>query len=414
MSLITNQQALKIITEIPFKSAPITEQPLRKAAGCILAEDVTTGRDIPPFNRAAMDGYAVRCDDLQKTPCRLEVVAVREAGDGNEVGFGSGQCVKIMTGAAVPDDADAVVKIEDTESDDPAKHVNILHAVRFYENIARRGEDTATGSVVLSAGQGLSGPALAVAAGVGRAKLKVYPQPEIALLQTGGELIEPGNPVEDNQIYNSNGTLLAGLINDNHIGSVRYLGISPDDRETLAAAIREGLQSRVMLLTGGVSMGDFDYVPQVLESCGVKLHLHGVAIKPGKPLLFGSTARGSFVFGLPGNPVSVMVCFEEFVVPLLRRLAGWREGILHADLSTTVTETVRKKPGRVFYCSARLSWRDGELLARPVFGHGSGDYTAAAYANGTMIIPGETTVVKAGEKAAVHLWQLALNQPEGS
>ena len=412
MSLITDQQALRIITEIPLKPLPVTEQPLGNAAGCVLAEDVTTARDIPPFNRAAMDGYAVRRADLEEIPASLEVIAVREAGDCSPVCFGPGQCVKIMTGAAVPNDADAVVMKEDTESDDPDKHVTVLKDAEPYENIARRSEDAAAGSVVLRAGQPLTGPALAVAAGVGRDRLKVYPLPEIALLQTGSELVEPGNPVQDNQIYNSNAALLAGLINDNHLGKVRSLGTSPDVRETLTDLIKAGLRSNVLLLTGGVSMGDFDHVPDVLKSCGVELHLHGVAIKPGKPLAFGSTAQDSYVFGLPGNPVSAMICFQEFVVPLLRRLAGWRRGILHADLTATITAAVRKKPGRVFYCTAQLGWRDGELQARPVFGHGSGDYAANVGANGAIIIPGETTSVEVGEKVTAHLWQLALHQPE--
>jgi len=408
--LITPAQALEIITSIPVESARPIPVWLWDGAGRVLAEDIVTQRDIPPFNRAAMDGYAVRSVDLKEVPYSLEVIAIREAGDSSGVKIEPGQCVKIMTGAAVPDDADAIVMIEDSESDNPTAYTRILKCVEPYENIARRGEDAPAGSIVLGKGQWLSPAALATAAGVGRSMLSVYPAPLVSTIQTGGELVEPGNPVAENSIYNSNATLLAGMIDGTGIARHRYLGICPDDPEKLRAAINAGLNSDVLIITGGVSKGDFDYVPELLAKCDVKIQFHGLSIKPGKPLLFGSTHRGSFVFGLPGNPVSVMVCFYEFVLPLIRRLAGERKNVLAGDLRATTTETVKKKVGRTYYCCAGLSFADGELIAHPIPGHGSGDYTAAAQANGVIIIGAESSGAQKGEKVIAHLWQIPLEE----
>jgi molybdopterin molybdotransferase len=408
LSAITAQQALEIITGIEACPDPPVTKPLIEAAGHVLAQEVTAPRDIPPFNRSAMDGYAVRSEDVKEIPARLKVVAVREAGDQEEITLGSGECVKIMTGAAVPDDADAVVMIESTRSDEPARYTEILKPVKPGQNIARRGEDAQAGSVVLRKGQVLTGPALSLAAGVGQGQLEVYPLPELAVLQTGGELLEPGDEATGNKIYNSNATLLAGMVHDTQIATSRYIGISPDQKERLTEAVRDGMLSKVLILTGGVSKGDFDYVPEVLVNCGVQVKIQGVRIKPGRPLIFGSTETGGFVFGLPGNPVSVMVCFHEFVVPLLRRLAGMSGTVTAADLPATLTAPVRNKSGRTFYCPAKLLSRNGQLFAEPLPGHGSGDYVSAAATNGVIIIPDDTTCLEAGTEVKVHLWQIPL------
>ena len=412
MPMITASQALQIITSIDLQPGPARMAPLAEAVGHILAEDITTPRDIPPFNRSAMDGYAVRTADLEKTPSSLQVVAVCEAGDASDLPLARGQCVKIMTGAAVPDDADAVVMIENTRSDNPTKHTTILKSPRPFENIARKGEDAPAHAVVLQHGQMLTAPALALAAGVGRPSLKVYSQPTVAILQSGSELVEPGENIAGNKIYNSNATLLTGLIADADIGISQYLGICPDDPQKLTDAVKTGLNSNVLLLTGGISKGDFDYIPQVLADCGVKHHFHGLAIKPGKPLLFGSTANGCFVFGLPGNPVSVMVCFQEFVLPLLRRLAGGRRAILPANIHVTLTASLKKKPGRLFYCCACLTCRHGQWFAEPIPGHGSGDYVNTARTNGVVILPEDSAGAAAGEQVTAHLWQSPLRVAE--
>jgi len=409
MSLVDSSEALKIISEIEVGTRPTGPMWLWDACGHVLAEDVATPRDIPPFDRAAMDGYAVRSVDVREVPRRLEVKAIRKAGDGCDLSLGPGQCVKIMTGAAVPGDADAVVMIEKTESDDPGRYATVLKSVEPFENVARKGEDAPAGSVVLREGQLLTGQALSVAAGVGRSMVKVYQQPEVSILQTGGELVEPGTEASGNKIYNSNGTLLAGLVRDAGVGRSRYQGICRDDREALAAAVRTGLASDLLLLTGGISKGDFDYVPEVLKGCGVTLQFHGVAVKPGRPLLFGSTVRGSYVFGLPGNPVSVMVCFYEYVLPMLRRLCGRRSGIMPVDLKGTLTGRVSKKAGRLFNCPALLTCREGSLFAEPLSGHGSGDYVAAARANGVIVLPEESTGASAGDEVVVHLWQMPVD-----
>jgi len=427
MVFISAEEAIETIGKVPIRRLAPEGKWLWQAVGFVLAEEIRTPRDIPPYDRSAMDGYAVRISDLEEIPCRLEVVGLRGAGDNRAIRMGAGECVKIMTGAAVPEDADAVVMIEHTESEEPDKHTTILKGVKSWENIARRGEDAAMGSVVLEAGQILTASALSVAAGVGRSMVKVYPKSRVSILSTGDELLEPGKPPTQDQInhiYNNNATLLTGLLSRGQLGKARYLGISKDDRGELAAAIEKGLTDDVLILTGGVSKGDYDYAHEVLADCGVQVHFHGVKIKPGRPLFFGSVQKtcprgqcpqwqlrghgthvnSTFVFGLPGNPVSVLVCFHEFVAPLLRRLSGWRELIFAAEIPAVCTEAIRNKSGRRFYCTAHLYYDNGELLADPIPGHGSGDYVASAGANGVIIVPEETIRIEAGEEVRVHVW----------
>ena len=404
MDYISAEEVIEIIGKVPIRRREPVGTWLWRGGGFVLAEAVTTSRDIPPFHRAAMDGYAVRAEDVREVPCRLEVVGLRAAGDNSHIKISPGQCVKIMTGAAAPEDADAVVMIEDTESEDPDTHTTILKSVKAWDNIAQRGEDAAAGAVVLEAGQKLTAAALSVAAGVGRSTVRVYPKPRVSILPTGDELLEPGTVLTEAQphtIYNSNATLLAGLLGQSQLGTARYLGIRKDNRGELAHAIENGLTDDMLILTGGVSKGDYDYAHEVLASCGVQVHFHGLKIKPGRPLFFGSTDQGAYVFGLPGNPV---VCFHEFVAPLLRRLSGWRELIFAAEIPAVCTEAIRNKSGRRFYCTAHLYYDNGELLADPIPGHGSGDYVASAGANGVIIVPEETTRIESGEKVNVHLW----------
>lgn len=408
MSMLEVGKAREIVATIPAGPGEPVTLPLWEAAGHVLAEDVTTGRDIPPFNRSAMDGYAVRSEDVAAAPSSLAVVAVREAGDTAHIPIARGQCVKIMTGAAVPDDADAVVMVEKTESADPTRIVTILDAPRPWTNIAQKGEDAAAGAVVMPAGVRLSARVLSVAAGVGRAELSVYPQPIVSILQTGGELLEPGEEPEDNKIYNSNATLLAGLLKDAALGERRYLGICPDNKVRLAEMVRKGLEGELLLMTGGVSKGDFDYVPEVLAEAGVEIHFHRLAVKPGRPILFGSGAGGKHVFGLPGNPNSVLVSFKEFVLPLLRRLAGWRSPVFPADATTVLAAPVRNRPGRQYHCPAHLYYEEGRLVADPIPGKGSGDYVSASRANGIIVLPADSTGAAAGEEVTAHFWELPL------
>ena len=401
MSLITTQQALEIITTVPVKQA-LVPMWLWDAAGHTLAEDVTATRDIPPFNRSAMDGYAVRSADVKAVPCQLQVAAVREAGETSAVSLSPGQCVKIMTGAAVPDDADAVVMIENTESDNPTKQTTILKTVKPFENIARRAEDAPAGSVVLNKEQKLTGQALSVAAGLGRAILKVYQQPTASILQTGGELVEPGDNIKTNQIYNSNATLLTGLISDTHICRSRYLGIVRDDRVQLTAAIGTGLSSDVLILTGGVSKGDFDYVPEILADCGVNIHFHGVAIKPGKPLLFGTTSEGCHVFALPGNPVSVMVCFELYVRPFLRKMMG-HGSFMRRWVKGSFIAPYNHRGARTEWVRVGIDREEGKYLLDPFHYQGSGVISSMVYADALAKVPADAVVVDPGEVLDVYM-----------
>jgi len=313
-----------------------------------------------------------------------------------------------MTGAALPEDADAVVPFEEAVSPSPSPDgvVEVPGGVAPWTNVARRGEDAKMGAVVLRSGTMLDGPGLAAAAGVGCGEVAVHPLPTVAFLQTGGELVEPGKPVGPHQIYNSNSYLLHGLLLDGALGIPKYLGTCRDEKDLLASAIRTGLESDVLLMTGGVSKGDFDYVPEVLGALGVSLVFRGLALRPGRPLLFGVSPQGRFVFGLPGNPNGSLVCFKEYVVPLLRRLSRAEERPGPVAARARLASAIRKKPGRWFYEAATLRFEDGELAARPLSVHGSGHYLGVLGANGVVVLPGDSEGAEAGEEVDVHVWNL--------
>ncbi|MCA0315473.1 MAG: molybdopterin molybdotransferase MoeA [Candidatus Melainabacteria bacterium] len=369
-TLLTYDEALKLILQECGKEKPKTELvPLDQAAFRVLAEPLKAPFDLPRFNNSAVDGYGVIVDDLQdcdKTPRTLKLIDTVSAGDTNCLSeLKSGQCIKIMTGAVVPDAVEAVVMREFCQEEE-AGVVTVNCRARIGENIRMTGEEMEKDQTVLDAGVKLTPPALGLAATVGKAQINCYKQPRIAIVSTGDELKEPGQELSDSQIYNSNSYAIRACLTGMHFhkqsGATGNSLVSclhtNDDRESVDATLQKALETSDVIITlGGVSMGDRDYVKVSLEEKGVRTVFWKVAIKPGKPVYFAVAPGGKFIFGLPGNPVSALVTFELFVKPALKILQGEKSAAPHV-VSARLQAALKKKAGRLDFVRANLAAND--------------------------------------------------------
>ncbi|HEY4901186.1 MAG TPA: gephyrin-like molybdotransferase Glp [Terriglobales bacterium] len=378
---------------------------LLDAVGLVLAEDLLADRDFPPFPRAARDGYAVRAADVQAFPARLRCVGEIKAGatvEDSAVAVGADEAVGIMTGAPVPAGADAVVMVEYTDSEDA--WVTVKRPVKSGENVVPAGAEARRGDVVVKRGTRIQHAVVAVAAAVGRPEIAVHRRPLVAVLATGDELVDINLPPGPNEIRNSNSYSLAAQVYAAG-GEPVILPVARDDAAELALLLRKGLDADLLLLSGGVSMGKYDLVEEVLASLGAKFFFTGAAIQPGKPVVFGEVAmdrKTTPFFGLPGNPVSTMVTFQLFVRPVLDALAGsapealpFMQAILKAPFATK-TGLTRFLPGKL----------DGSLDSpgvELVRWQGSGDLMAAARANCYIVVPPDREQFEAGETVTVLL-----------
>ncbi|HEV3259491.1 MAG TPA: gephyrin-like molybdotransferase Glp [Gemmataceae bacterium] len=378
---------------------PPAEIPLTPAAlGLVLAEDVASDLDMPPFDKAMMDGFAVRAADVPEGRAGLAIVEEVLAGQTPRVAVRAGQCARIMTGAVMPDGADAVVMVEQTRLL-PEDRVEIDdRPVQAGQNVLPRGREMRRGQTVLAAGAVLRPQEVGLLATVGRTAARVVPAPEVAVLSTGDELVEAARVPGPGQIRNSNGPMLAAQVC--RAGALpRYLGVAPDQLESLRDLLAQGLRSPVLVLSGGVSAGKRDLVPEVLGELGVQPHFHKVAMKPGKPVFFGSR-EANLVFGLPGNPVSALVCFELFVRPALRRLQGHAE-VLPRVVEAALAEDFSYRTDRPTYHPARLEDGAHGWAVRPVPWFGSPDLRALTQANAFVVLPVGDHRHRAGERFPV-------------
>lgn len=390
--MITIEEAKKIINKI--QCTPGTETvPLTESLGRVLGKDIISFIDMPPFNKSAMDGYALKSGD--DSP-RYEIVEVIAAGAVPVKTLHPGQCAKIMTGAMVPESADRVVKVEVTTEQDGFM---TLTDVDPNINICYRGEDVKSGSTILKRGHFIRAQEVGVIASMGFASVSVYKRPKVGIIATGSEIKEPGQRLEKGQIYNSNAysigaqARLAGA-------DVTYAGVVSDNIGDIKSTIDDLLSKvQMVLVSGGVSMGDYDFVPAILRDLGVQLHFDEVAIQPGKPTVFGTHDR-VLVFGMPGNPVSTFTIFEIFVKPVLYCMTGHSyspplvRGIMKKDFKRT-------RCVRTLYAPIRL---DGEGFVEPVEYHGSAHLTALPYANGMLEIP--VGVLEISKGSVVHVRQV--------
>lgn len=375
-----------------------------EAAGRVLAEAIVSTRRHPPADCSAMDGYAVRQSDLggasAKTPISLPVVYELPAGGQAARPLGAGEVARIFTGAPVPPGADAIVRQEDTRA--VGDRVEIVVVPKPREHIRDGGEDFGIGDRLIESETLLGPNHLGVIASVGRTVVSVHQQPRVAILSGGDELVEPDRPADSGQIVSSNSYTLAAACRE--IGArPTYLGIAEDRPEAIEERLRAGIRADVIVSSAGVSVGDHDHVRGVLEKMGCQLRFWGVLMKPGYPLAFGVIeSSGTLVFGLPGNPVSTAVTFEEFVRPALRKMMGHRS--LHRPVvRATLTEGLRKNPGRLHFVRVTLEKRGGELRATPTSNQSSGVLTSMIRGQGLAIFPLAAEEIAAGTEIDVQI-----------
>lgn len=367
------------------------------ALGLVLAEEVKTDRQYPPFDRSTRDGYAVRAKDAQPG-AQLRCGGEIKAGDTVTEALAPGTCVQIMTGAAVPAGADAVVMIEYTQREGDL--VRFERAAQARQNIVPRGSEARRGQTILTPGMRLGFAELALAAQVGATQLQCAKRPRVAILSTGDEVVlidvQPGAF----QIRNSNSVSLAAQVRIAG-GEPVVLGNAADRVEDLGEKIERGLQEDALVLTGGVSMGKYDLVENVLNALGAKFFFDAVAIRPGKPAVF-AVCQGKPVFGLPGNPVSTMVTFQLFVTPAIALLSGAAAHPLPL-LEARLAEALNERPGLDHFLPARIEWRAREPEVRALKWQGSGDIAALAGANCFLLVPADRQKIAAGERVSVLL-----------
>lgn len=367
---------------------------LNDATGRVLAEDIPADRDYPPFNRSARDGFAIRSGEV---PGTLRVVGEIRAGEIPNRAVGAGEAIEIMTGAPMPEGADAVVMVEHTRRD--GDRVVIDRGAKTGDNFTPRGTEARSGAVVLNQGRRLGYADTALLAMVGRACVPVFRQPRVAILPTGDEIVDIDTQPGDFQIRNSNAWSIAAQVRRAG-GVTEVLPIARDDYESTRSLIERGFaKSDLLLLSGGVSAGKYDIVEKVLGDLGAKFFFDRVAIQPGQPVVFGS-ARDKFFFGLPGNPISTMVTFELFARAAIDRLSGCDSAplpLLRAHLS----REFKHRPGLTRFLPAMLS-DDGSSVT-PLKWHGSGDVPTAARANAFLIADADRELWAAGDDIRVML-----------
>ena len=389
--------------------APLDLQ-LLDAHGCILAESVTATVDLPPFDNASHDGYAVRYADVasasQAAPVQLPVVGDVAAGSQATYTVQPGLCVRIMTGAPIPVGADAVVPLEWTDRGLAA--VTITQAPELGAHIRRRGEDVSTGESVLEAGTRLGPGQIGLLAAVGRDRVVVRPRPRVVVISTGSELVEPGTRPAAGQIHESNSYILTTAAREAGATAFR-IGIVPDDSKTLMNAIEDQLiRADLVLTSGGVSVGAYDVVKEVLSRLGT-VKFETVAMQPGKPQGFGTIGPDNTpIITLPGNPVSSYVSFEVFVRPVIRRMLGV-EPLHRPTVRAVCQQTFPSPAGKRQYMRGWLDVVDGKYVVRPVGGAGSHLVGGLAHSNALIVVPEDVTEVAEGAAIEVMVLERRLS-----
>jgi molybdopterin molybdotransferase len=384
--MITFHEALKTVQAAPQKLKKENID-LENCLNRVLAEDVCSDLSLPPFNKSAMDGYACRKEDLHEN---LEVIETIAAGDTPQKSIGRKQCSKIMTGAMVPEGADTVIMVEHTE-ELTKNHIRFTKE-KSKSNICLKGEDVIKGDVVLKKGTRIKAQHISVLASVGCANPLVYKQPIVSSIATGSELVEPNTNPSLSQIRNVNSWQLQAQLQKIGI-QCKYKGIAKDSKEETQKLMEESItESDVLMISGGVSVGDYDYVPQILKELGFNIWFHTLSVKPGKHTIF-ATKDDKYVFAMPGNPVSSFVQFELLGKPLLFRLMGhhYEAPMVRMPIAETYK---RKKTDRLAFVPVRFNANNQVV---PVNYHGSAHINAYSFADGIMAVPNEVDEFMEGE-----------------
>jgi len=409
-SMISVEEALARILS-HFRRLEPEEKPALEALGQVLAEDVTSPIDIPPLDNTAMDGYAVRAEDTSgatgAAPKTLRVIGELAAGYLFDGEVAPGTAVRIMTGAPIPRGADSVVPFEETDEstgrafgsfEKSAAEVRVLKAALPGANVRRAAEDVSKGDAVMREGTVLGPAQIGVLASLGKATVRVYRRPVVAILSTGDELLQPGQPPEPGKIYDSNAYSVSAMVTEAG-GIPKRLGIASDTVEALTAKLREGLDADMLITSAGVSRGDYDVVKDVLAREGA-IDFWTVRMRPGKPLAFGAFPSGDRQvphIGLPGNPVSSMITFELFGRPAIYTMLG-KSGWERPRVRAVAEERMENSDARRVYMRAILTQRDGVYHASLTGPQGSGILTSMALANALAIVPEDVEAVEPGEE----------------
>ena len=372
---------------------------LEQSLGRVLAQEIRANRDLPPFDVSAMDGFALRSADVVNAPAQLAIIEDIKAGDLPIQTVAAGQCARIMTGAPMPPGADAVIRVEDTQ-EVSANRVQINKPVKPKNDVRPQGENMRDGDVVLTVGTEITPGVIGVLATVKAAQFAVFRRPRVAILSTGNELEGMDEPVDPNKIPDSNSHALMAQVQALGIEPV-LLGIARDDPAELEQYLRRGLEYDVLLVSGGTSVGVHDYVRPTIEKLGVQMKFWRVAMKPGHPLAFGMTDKTA-VFGLPGNPVSSMVCVEEFVAPALRCMMG-NPRLYRRTVTARVAHEVKFRPGRTEFIRVQLTRDEHGYIASATGTQSSGVLLSMARADGLMVVPANSTGLAAGAQVTVQL-----------
>lgn len=392
----TYEEARACILE-SVKPLGIEKVQILESQGRVLAEDLFAPWDMPLWNNTAMDGFAVKASDCS-SPVTLKISAFLPAGENMSGSIEEGTAVRILTGAPIPPGADAVVPYEET--DDNEDTVTLKGAVKVGDHIRFKGEDVKAGELIIPAGTLIRPYEISMLASFGKLFVPVYRKVRVAIVSTGDELVEPGELLSPGKIINSNALTVAAAVRELG-GEPVMLGIGRDNREDLEDKLAEGLKADVLVTSAGISAGDRDLVRPVLDSLDVKLVFWKIDIKPGRPTAF-SLKNDKPVFSLPGNPVSTMITFEEFVRPALLKMMGHKK-VIKPFVQATLKAPVKKKPGRVNFLRVTVERENGEYIAWSPGDQNTGILKTMLLSGGIAVLPSEQGDMAAGDKVNVHL-----------
>lgn len=379
---------------------------LERSLGRVLAEDIRANRDLPPYPASAMDGFALRGADVESVPVTLEIIEEINAGDTPKQTVNAGQCARIMTGAPMPQGADTMIKVEDTQAVS-ANRVQINVSARPGNFVRPRGESMHVGDVVLTAGTTITPGVVGVLATVKATHFSVYRRPRVAILSTGNELEALTDPVDPNKIPDSNTYAVMAQVQGLGIEPI-MLGIARDDPAELESYLQRGLEYDALLVSGGSSEGAHDYVRSSIEKLGVRMKFWRVSTRPGHPFAFGMRDQTCF-FGLPGYPVSSMVCCEQFVMPALRRMMGYGRPF-RRTVTARLAHALKTNPGRTEFVRVQLSQEDHQFIATPTGSQSSVVLLSMARADGFMVVPADCQGLAAGDQVTVQMFDSAVLQ----
>lgn len=394
------EAAERILASMPdFGTA---RRPIAGSFDLVLAEDAVAERDQPPFDRVTMDGIAIRHADWSTGQKRFRRIGVQAAGAPALSLDQAGQCIEIMTGAMLPNGADTIVPVERLHEDGAYLCIHPEAPIEHGQFIHTRGSDGRRGDTLLAAGARLGAPQIAVLASAGYSEVQVAGVPRIAIISTGDELASPGSDIEPHQIRSSNDLAIGAMLERRRLAEVTRVLIQDDEAALLDAVEKLHTEHAALILSGGVSMGKFDFVPAVLERLGAKVVFHKIRQKPGRPMWFGLSAAAKPIFALPGNPVSALVCTRRYVVPALEAAAKAR---LEAPELVTLSEATSAPPNLTYFLPVKTHWTEsGAGLAQPCPTNTSGDFVSLANTDGFVELPRGHAAHAAGTVATLYRW----------